>query len=286
MREMRLQFEKDDQDLPILDCRMIDEVHIAQGPLDQLLMALLLTMIGVFAAANALLANLSVLAQSLPVAAVSIGILALFCMISRNRRNPPWALAICYGLLLVTVYGPQKGTVPALIAALMLGLAHTFLRLRLSRREFVSALGMAAIGTATILGTRGAYTSFDMFERLNAGDVPVDTLYHASIAAMIKNYGVTSTGLNGLIETPYHVLSHALFAAISLASRAPVIEVYAVATWVLFAPLLIFSISASSLMIHRDERLDPSKIWYSVCALLVLAPLALGRCAVWDSYFA
>jgi hypothetical protein len=144
---------------------------------------------------------------------------------------------------------------------------------------------MAAIGTATILGTSGAYTSFDMIERLHAGNVHLDTLYHASMSAMIKNYGVTSTGLNGLVETPYHALSHALFAAVSLVSRAPVIEVYGIASWLLFAPLLIFSASASCLMLHSRARLAPSQVWYSVCLILVLAPRVLGRWAVWDSYF-
>ena len=55
-------------------------------------------------------------------------------------------------------------------------------------------------------------TSFDIVQSLMSGRVQDDAMYHASIAAMIKQYGVTSTGLNGLIETPYHTLSHTMFA--------------------------------------------------------------------------
>jgi len=272
-------------DTSIPGLRMVDGVEVAEGAFDQLLAALLMTGIGVFSAANALLMSSPVLARSLPVAAVSMGLLTLFVALARFRRSPAWALAACYGLLLLTVYGSQELTVPALDAALAFGMAWTVFRLRLSRSDFVSALGMAAIGTATILGTSGAYTSFDMIERLHAGNVHLDTLYHASMAAMIKNYGVTSTGLNGLVATPYHALSHALFGAVSLVSRAPVIEVYGVASWVLFAPLLIFAASASCLMLDSRVRLDASKVWCSVCLILALAPLFLGRWAVWDSYF-
>jgi hypothetical protein len=266
-------------------CRTLEKIEIAEGTLDLLLTALLLTAAGVFIGANALLANSDVLARSLPIFAVSVGTLSLFCSLSRILRNLPLALAICYGLLLLTVYGPRALTVPGLYVVLAFGFVHTMLRLRLPHRDLMSALGMAAIATAAILGARDAYSSFDMIERLHAGTVRMDTLYHASIAAMIKNYGVTSTGLDGLVYTPYHVLSHELFAAVSVLSRAPVIEVYGVAIWVLFAPLLVFSAAASCFMLAGPTRLDPAKVWYSVCLLLVLASFALGRWAVWDSFF-
>jgi hypothetical protein len=266
-------------------CRTLEKIEIAKGTLDLLLAALLLTAAGVFIGANALLANSDVLVQSLPIFAVSIGILSLLCSLSRILRNLPLALAICYGLLLLTVYGPRALTVPGLLVVLAFAVVDTMLRLRLPHRDLMSALGMAAIAAAAILGARDPYSSFDMIERLHAGTVRLDTLYHASIAAMIKNYGVTSTGLDGLVYTPYHVLSHALFAAVSVVSRAPVIEVYGVAIWVLFAPLLIFSASASCFMLAGPTRLDPAKVWYSVCLLLVLASLALDRWAVWNSFF-
>lgn len=139
--------------------------------------------------------------------------------------------------------------------------------------------------TAAILGITRAYTSFDMLNRLHAGNVHQDTLFHASIAAMIKNYGVASTGLHGLVETPYHVLSHMLFASISLLSNVGVIEVYGVANWVLFAPILVFSVVACPAMLDRSSQLDLPLAWGASCVLLVVCPLLLQYWAVGDSFF-
>ncbi|HEX4240752.1 MAG TPA: hypothetical protein VHZ53_05025 [Steroidobacteraceae bacterium] len=247
--------------------------------------ALLFSCVGVFLGANALLARPAVLLRSLPVAAACFGILALFCVLLRVLRSPAYALVACFGLLLATVYGPQAWTVPLLTALLVLASVHTLWNLCRPLREIPIALGMSLVGTLTILGTRHAYTSFDMIERLHAGNVSLDTLYHASMAAMIKNYGVTSTGLNGLVETPYHALSHALFAVISLVSRAPVVEVYGIATWMLFAPLLLYAASASCVMLREGARPDAARIWTCVCLILVFAPLTLERWALWDSFF-
>jgi hypothetical protein len=275
-----------DGDQSIPGDTMVDQLEVPERFLNQLYAALLLTAVGIFVAANALLGSSAVLRRSLPIAATSFGVLGLFCALSRRWRRPAAALAACCALLFLTVHGPQAWTVPALAGVLAIGVAYTLFHLRLSPREIGMAFGMAVIGTAAILGSPGAFTSFDMIERAHAGHVHMDTLYHASMAAMIKNYGVTSTGLNGLVETPYHVLSHTLFAAVSLVSRAPVIEVYGVANWVLFAPLLIFAVTASCLMLDSQARLDPIRVWFSVCVLLAICPYMLTRWGVWDSFFA
>lgn len=272
-----------DQSIP--GDRMVNQLEVPERFLNQLYAALLLTAVGVFVGANVLLASSAVLRRSLPIAATSLGVLGLFCALSRWWRRPAAALAACCALLFLTVHGPQAWTAPAMAVVLAIGVAYTLFHLRLSAREIGMALGMAVIGTAAILGSSGAVTSFDMIERAHAGHVHIDTLYHASIAAMIKNYGVTSTGLNGLVETPYHVLSHTLFAAVSLVSRASVIEVYGVANWVLLAPLLIFAVTACSLMLDAHARLDPIRVWFSVCVLLAMCPYILDWWGVWDSFF-
>jgi hypothetical protein len=102
---------------------------------------------------------------------------------------------------------------------------------------------------------------------------------------MIKNYGVASDGLNGLMPIQYHTLSHALFACISSLSGTGVIDVYGVANWVFFAPLLIFSVSALCCMLDKNEQLSLPWIWCVVCLLLVVMPFLFGRWALWDSYF-
>jgi hypothetical protein len=265
---------------------LLERVDLPVASLDVLTAAVLMTSLGVFLLGIVLHPDVAVLRRSLPIAATCFGLLGCFCGASRLMHSPARAIAACFGLLLITVFGPQLITVPATIALLIVGFAYTLGRLRLRRSDFTAALGMAAVSTATIVLAENPYTSFDMIERLQSGSVSVDTLYHASMSAMIKNYGVVSTGLNGLVATPYHALSHALFAAISLISGAPVIEAYGVATSVLFAPLLVFATASCGIMQSTDHRISPVGTWVTVCVLLTLAPAVFGPWALWDSYFA
>jgi len=270
---------------PVPSDRAPGPTAIPVRTLDRLFAALLGTAAAVFVVGNALLANVAVLRQSLPIAALSLGILTGCYALTRLLHSPLRGLLASCAVLLLAVYGPQAWTVPALEVLIVLGAGYTLRRLRLTVPDLGSTLGMATIGAATILGARGATTSFDMIQRMYAGHVHRDTLYDASMAAMIKNYGVVSTGLNGLVETPYHTLSHAIYAAISLATRAPVLEVYGVANVVLLAPLLIFAVVACCMTMEVRARLDPVKVWFAVCLLLVFVPRVLGRWAVWDSFF-
>jgi hypothetical protein len=72
---------------------------------------------------------------------------------------------------------------------------------------------------------------------------------------MIKNYGVSSTGLHGLVEVPYHTFSYVLMASISLISGVSAVEVYGVANHILFAPFLIFSITAFCTITSRASNI-------------------------------
>lgn len=265
-----------------------DSVEVAElsAPAQQLLSAaVLLTAVGVFVVDNLLRPSREVLLDSLPIAAVCLGVLGFLCAAARLLGSIEWGIVACFGLLLGAVFGPHAISAPVAAVLLVLGLADTLRRLRLPRRELMRATGMAATATATIVLTLNPYTSFDMIARLHAGSVRLDTLYHASIGAMIKNYGVVSTGLNGLVPTPYHALSHALYAAISLLSTQPVIEAYGVASWLLFAPLLIFSATACSVMLCGRRPIDAAAAWIAACVLLTLAPAAFGRWGLWNSYF-
>ena len=143
---------------------------------------------------------------------------------------------------------------------------------------------MAIAGAMMILSVFGVYTSFDMLSRLQVGDVYQDTLFHASIAAMIKNYGVASTGLHGSVQTPYHTLSHALIAGVSLLSGAGVFEAYGVAPWVFFAPILVFSAVTCSTVLDRTGRLNMPLAWGLTSVLLIVVPILLTRWGVWRSF--
>lgn len=263
----------------------IHELGLADKTLNQLFGVLLMTAVGVFICANLLLFDLLVLMHSAQIALVCIALLLIFYVLSRQVGSLIWGLVLTYGLMWVLVYNHLPGLVPVFYALALFAFLYTLRFLRVARQDFWLIFLMAVIATATILGVDGAYTSFDMLSRLHVGDVHQDTLFHASIAAMIKNYGVVSTGLHGLVETPNHAFSHVLMAGISLLSGVGVIEVYGVANWVFFAPILIFSIAALSAMLDRSRQLPLPLVWGLTAVLLVLMPFLFGEWAVWDSFF-
>ena len=255
--------------------------------MNRLFGALLLTVLGVFIGGNLLLLDASVLWSSARITLLCGALILIFYALSRLFGSLIWGLSLTYGLMWALVYSRLPWLVPVFYILAVLAALYTVRFLRVERKGAGALFLMAVLATATILGCESAYTSFDMLQRLQAGAVHQDTLFHASIAAMIKNYGVVSTGLHGLVETPYHTLSHVLMAAISLLSGRGVIEVYGVATWVMFAPLLIFSIVAFCATLNRTESVPlPFLLVFGLTSvLLFLVPFLLWRWGLWDSFF-
>jgi hypothetical protein len=253
--------------------------------MNRLFGALLLTVLGVFIGGNLLLLDASVLWSSARITLLCGALILIFYALSRLLGSLIWGLLLTYGLMWVLVYSRLPWLVPVFHMLAVLAALYTARFLRVERKGVGALLLMAVLATATILGCETSYTSFDMLQRLQIGNVNHDTLFHASIAAMIKNYGVVSTGLHGLVETPYHTFSHVLMAAISLLSGLGVIEVYGVAPWVLFAPLLIFSIAAFCATLDRTESVSLPLAWGLTSILLALTPFLLWRWGVYDSFF-
>lgn len=265
--------------------QLVDSISVPDSELNFLFAALFFSSIGVFIGGNLLLLDGSVLQYSAQIAFACFAILLIFYMLSRVTGSVTWGLVLIYGMMSLVVYSRQDWLIPAVYVVALVGLGYAVRFLRVQRNEWVLVLLMALLVIAVVLGVARAYTSFDMLNRLHVGNVEQDTLFHASIAAMIKNYGVTSTGLHGLVETPYHVLSHVLFAGISLLSGAGVFEVYGVANWVFFAPILIFSAVICSVMLDRAKQLSVPITWGIVCILLVISPILLRYWRVSDSFF-
>lgn len=262
--------------------RLVDNVSVREETLNLLFTALILTVVGVFVGGNLLLSNQAVFWPSFLITIYCLGIIFIFYALSRLLDSIPWALVLVYSLIWVVIYTHWAILfyAPSLIA-----ICYSIRFLRLSRKQWCQAFLMALISSASILGVADAYTSFDMLPRLSLGSVTQDTLFHASIAAMIKNYGVVSTGLHGLIETPYHAFSHSLMASISFLSDISVIETYGIASWVLFAPLLIFCVVACCAMIDHSQNLATPLVWGFATLLLCVLPYFLIKWAVWDSFF-
>lgn len=65
-----------------------------------------------------------------------------------------------------------------------------------------------------------------------------DTVHHAAFSEMIGNFGVVSTGMNGLVETPYHVLSHRLVYIFSRLALTDSFTAYPYVLILIYIPLL------------------------------------------------
>lgn len=262
---------------------LVDAIRLPETRLNLLFAALLTTAGGGFLGGNLLLLDAAVFERSGLVALACLAVLAIFYTLARSLGSPIRGLALTYLLLWAMTAARQPWLVTLFYACATCALLYTLRFLRVSRRHWGSVLLMGIIGAAAAFSSP-LETTFDMLHRLPAGNVHRDALYHAGIAAMIKNYGVVSTGLHGLVETPYHILSHTLVAGLSLLSGRGVFEVYGVAPAVLFIPILIFSAVAGAALLDRTGRLDLPTAWGLVCLLLVVTPRLLSPWLFWESY--
>jgi hypothetical protein len=138
---------------------------------------------------------------------------------------------------------------------------------RFQWRDYGGLLLVGLVFSAVILAAP-QYIDFFSGQRVLLGQVPLDSLYHSAIASMIKNSGIVSSGLNGLVPLHYHVLSHYLFASISSATALPVTQAYGTIYDIVFIPLLLVSIVAAA------EGLQPSsnrKEFYIRLLVIVLS---------------
>jgi len=198
----------------------------------------------------------------------------------------PWALLAGYLFLCFWLSVPPVARVAiALPLSLTSGFYICFTLWRY-RSQSVNYVWLGCISSLTLFATSGLYSWADIMQRLPTGDVHQDTLFHAAIASMIKTYGVASTGLNGLVEINYHVFSHRLFAALSDLSGAPVLAVYGLAPYVLFVPILLFSLCYAATKVSGAQTIATATYSWSLgCILLVALPGLFYSWAVWDSFF-
>lgn len=268
------------------DRQLLDSISLPEKQSNTLFAALLLTAICIFAAGNLLLQDASVLRQTAPIAITCLAVIFVFYGLSRRLGSAAWGLVFSYGLMALIGNARWHWLAPLFYLLAVFGLVDAIRFLRVGMREIPLLLLMALTATAVIIGHGGTYTFFDMLQRVQSGAAHYDMLFHASIAAMIKNYGLVSTGLHGLVETPYHALSHMLVAGVSVLSGAGVLEVYGVAPQMLFVPVLVFSIVACCAMLGRTDSRSIPLAWALACFLLILAPRLFGKWAFWDSYLA
>lgn len=146
-------------------------------------------------------------------------------------------------------------------------------------------LSGAVLATAALL-TVEHYADFLLLDKLPYGDVHQDTLFHASVASMIKTYDTVSTGVHGLGPLVYHVLIHRLIAGFSILTGVSVFEVFGVVAVVFFGPFFMFALAwASGRLSSAVDRPQVSVLWMVFCGIFVgLQWLPLEQVALWDTY--
>ena len=68
-----------------------------------------------------------------------------------------------------------------------------------------------------------------------------EAIWHANIAEMLKTYGVSSTGTDGLVPLYYHTFSHFMYGSISGLLRINSMTFYSIVVPILFIPLFFLN---------------------------------------------
>lgn len=227
-----------------------------------------------------LTANLSLFLDTLKFTLLSILIVSFIGFSHLITKNFGVALILLFTYALLTIWAKSTLMVIPLIFISLYFIKFLNINFIFFKENFVLIL----LSILLILGTN-RYTDFMILEHLLDGSIHKDTLFHSSIASMIKNYGTVSTGLNGLIETPYHALSHFLFASFSILLAEPVLKVYGFMPTLLLNPLLIFTVVLVVQKINK-KNISIMETWFiTIIIFFTIKLLPLEKFALWESYF-
>ena len=185
------------------------------------------------------------------------------------QGHAPLTLA---GLALVVGCGVEHSGVARVLATAfaILGAAALLLRLVQHARSLAALRVVSLCLFALLVGLYAAGSIWGagfenplFVENLCNGYAHIDTLYLATLANMLRTYGICSTGLDGLPFVPYHFGSPWIFARVSNLLDVPVIDFYNLAYPVIFAPfvtfsLLTFAVSAGEIWRGSGRVPEPS----------------------------
>lgn len=208
------------------------------------------------------------LADNLSVLAVCNAVAFSFYGLSRTFKSFLLGLLLTFGLLVGVTYGIRQIFISTFYVTACFGLFWAAKTCRFRLVEWGNIF-FTAFMVALLICSCIRYP-FCSEGSLLSGNYHMDLPFHVSIAAMIKNYGIASTGLQGLVETPYHVFSHSLLAGISLLSGVPLIFVYNVAHWCFFVPLFFMTLVYVTGGLSGNHRKHTFFWWALACAAFVL----------------
>lgn len=180
---------------------------------------------------------------------------------------------------------------PVFVGLLAAGILQTVSAMRaLPASRWIFAVGcgcLAGLGYFLVINSRG-FGSVLTIEQALGGILQMDTIFHASIANMLMNYGVSSTGIDGLVPIKYHVLSHIWLGCISLWLGVPMLEAYSIGGQIIGIPMLLFSLSLAIHLFRRPGEGPSNGALLTLGSLLLLFVADLWGWAsylVSESYF-
>lgn len=251
---------------------------------DLIFAILLVSMLCIFGLGNLVVRDGEAIESSAAVGAGSVAVVLAWYGLWAFLRHITWSLAGVFAILGAVAYDRTGVGIALFCAVSVVGLVLALKQLRVPRRTGGPIVLVGILWAIIVVGADGVYTSFDITNRAHAGQVHLDALFHSSIAAMIKNYGVASTGLHGLVDLNYHTFSHAMVAALSKVSGQGVLETYGAAQSMLFIPLMMASILLGTTALARSEAVNVVFISAVLAVVLSLLPLAFKRWGFWNSF--
>ena len=114
-----------------------------------------------------------------------------------------------------------------------------------------------------------------------AGLLHRDTLYHSAIAAMFRQFGVPSTGLDGIPLTHYHTLSHIWLGSVADGVGLNAVFGYFLGNQVVLIPLMYFSVAVATRAMLGTQLNAAANL---ASAVLPIAVLLLVGLVDWNSY--
>lgn len=234
---------------------------------------------------NAVYLDLNILKYSTKIVLTCLSIVAAIYL-SSSVLKTIHSLPAIFLFMLISITTGNIFLNNVIYILLAVSLAYTLFKMWNARQKLLILL--VSIITALIsCSIHGIYANFNIIQSCFNNMVHIDTLFHASISAMIKNYNTVSTGLNGLVEINYHALSHYIMAFISTISVSGILETYGVAGPSFLVPMLFASILF--LCIYYDKkRLDFYSIIIRLLLLvffLIIMPMYGEWCCLWNSFF-
>ncbi len=232
---------------------------------------------GLASQANELIAAGIALAAMISVIRLSNAV--CFMGLTRREQEAIFPLAV---LLIIGGAGVLRLTCGAILVLLIISSLCSF-RYEIRNSVWPGIIFGAVAGLVVFIWTNAwNYASVWLFELTLLGVGPKDSLFHSSISAMLRHYGVSSTGLSGLTAIKYYTGSHAVMAGLSgLADVAPIL-IYPAGQQIFFEPALIFSIAYCVTVFGKDYD-SMNKF---ATPMMAISFILISSAAMWNSFLA